>query len=82
MTEELDQFITLWSMIAQVQLSNEPDKVLLRLSATAIFCVQVRNCFLLSVMPTRVASGKSKPVRVGLRTGIPRLRMPMDGIPF
>jgi hypothetical protein len=37
MTEELDQFITLWSMIAQVQLSNEPDKVLLRLSATATY---------------------------------------------
>jgi hypothetical protein len=33
-------------------------------------------------MPTRVASGKSKPPRVGLRTGIPRLRMPMDVIPF
>jgi hypothetical protein len=33
-------------------------------------------------MPTRVVSGKSKPMRVVLRTGIPRLRMQMDGILF
>jgi hypothetical protein len=33
-------------------------------------------------MPMRVFSGKSKPMRVGLRTGILRLRMPMDGILF
>jgi hypothetical protein len=33
-------------------------------------------------MPTRVASGKSKPMRDGLRTGILRLRVPMDGILF
>jgi hypothetical protein len=44
--------------------------------------VQVRNYFLLPVMPMRVVSGNSKPTRVGLRTGIFRLRMPMDGIPF
>jgi hypothetical protein len=44
--------------------------------------VQVRNYFLLPAMPTRVVSGKSKLMRVGLRTGILRLRMPMDGIPF
>jgi hypothetical protein len=50
--------------------------------ALAIFYVQVRNYFLLPVMSTRVVSGKSKPTRVGLRTGIPRLRMPMNGIPF
>jgi hypothetical protein len=30
----------------------------------------------------RVVSGKSKPMRVGLRTGILRLRAPMDGILF
>jgi hypothetical protein len=36
----------------------------------------------LSVMLTRVVSGKSKPMRVGLRTGILRLRAPMDGILF
>jgi hypothetical protein len=36
----------------------------------------------LPVMLTRVVSGKSKLMRVELRTGIPRLRMPMDGIPF
>jgi hypothetical protein len=50
--------------------------------ALAIFCVQVRNCFLLSVMPTRVVSLKSKPMRVGLRTGILRLRALMDVILF
>jgi hypothetical protein len=33
-------------------------------------------------MPMRVASGKFKPMRVELHTGILRLRMPMDGIPF
>jgi hypothetical protein len=48
--------------------------------ALAVFCVQVRNCFLLPAIPSRVASGKSKPARVGLRTGIPRLRMSMDDI--
>jgi hypothetical protein len=31
--EELDQFITLWSMITHVQLNNDPDKVIWRLSA-------------------------------------------------
>jgi hypothetical protein len=50
--------------------------------ALAVFCVQVRNCFLLPAMSTRVVSGKSKPMRVGLRTGILRLRTPMDGILF
>jgi hypothetical protein len=34
------------------------------------------------VMPLRVVSGKSKPMRVGLRTGILRLRVLMDGILF
>jgi hypothetical protein len=33
-------------------------------------------------MPTRVISGKSKPTRVGLRSGIHRLRILMDGIPL
>jgi hypothetical protein len=33
-------------------------------------------------MPTRVVSGKSKSMRVRLRTGILRLRVPMDGILF
>jgi hypothetical protein len=42
--------------------------------------VQVRNFFLLSAMLTRDVSGKSKPMRVGLRTGILRLRVLMDGI--
>jgi hypothetical protein len=50
--------------------------------ALVVFCVQVRNCFLLPAMPTRVVSGKSKPMRDGLRTGILRLRMPMDDILF
>jgi hypothetical protein len=44
--------------------------------------VQVRKFFFLSAMPTRVVSGKSKLMRVRLRTGIPMLRMPMDGILF
>jgi hypothetical protein len=48
----------------------------------AIFCVQVRNCFLLPAMLTRVVSGKYKLLRVGLRTGTLRLRAPMDDILF
>jgi hypothetical protein len=42
----------------------------------------VRNCFLLPVMPMRVVSGKSKPMRVGLCTGILRLRVSLDVILF
>jgi hypothetical protein len=38
--------------------------------------------FLFLVMPMRVVSGKSKPRRVGLYTGILRLRVPMDDIIF
>jgi hypothetical protein len=34
------------------------------------------------VMPTRVVSGKSKPIRIGLRTRTLRLRTLMDGILF
>jgi hypothetical protein len=34
------------------------------------------------VMPMRVVSGKSKPMRVGLRTRILMLRVPMDDILF
>jgi hypothetical protein len=34
------------------------------------------------MMPTRVVSGKSKPMRVGLRTRILRLRTPMNDILF
>jgi hypothetical protein len=44
--------------------------------------VQVRNYFLLLVMLMRVVSGKSKPVRVGLCTGILRFRVLMDDIVF
>jgi hypothetical protein len=44
--------------------------------------VQVKNCFLFPVIPARVVSGRSKPMRVGLRTGTLRLRVPMDGILF
>jgi hypothetical protein len=36
----------------------------------------------LPVMLTRVVSGKSNPMRVGLCTGILRLRMLMDDILF
>jgi hypothetical protein len=44
--------------------------------------VQVRSFFLFSVMPMRVVSGKSKLMRVELRTGILRLRALIDGILF
>jgi membrane protein YdbS with pleckstrin-like domain len=50
--------------------------------ALVVFCVQVSNYFLVSMMPTRVVSEKSKPMRVRLRTGILRLRALMDGILF
>jgi hypothetical protein len=36
----------------------------------------------LPVIPTRVVSGKSKPMRVGLRTETLRLRALMNGILF
>jgi hypothetical protein len=44
--------------------------------------VQVSSFFLLSVMPMRHASRRSKPLRVGRHTRIRRLRAPMDGILF
>jgi hypothetical protein len=50
--------------------------------ALVVFFVQVRNCFLFPAMPMRVVSGRSKPTRVGLRTGILKLRASMDGILF
>jgi hypothetical protein len=50
--------------------------------AHVVFYVLVRNCFLLSAMSMRVVSGKSKPRKVGLRTGTLRLRALMDGILF
>jgi hypothetical protein len=50
--------------------------------ALIVFCVQVRNCFLFPAMPIRVVIGKSKSMRVGLRTGILRLRALMDDILF
>jgi hypothetical protein len=48
--------------------------------ALIVSCVQVRKCFLFVAMPMRVVSGKSKPMRVGLCTGILWLRALMDGI--
>jgi hypothetical protein len=42
----------------------------------------VRNYFLFPVMPMRVVSGILKLMRVGLCTGILRLRAPLDGILF
>jgi hypothetical protein len=42
----------------------------------------VRNYFLFSAMPMRVVSGKSKPMGVGLHTGILMLRELMVGILF
>jgi hypothetical protein len=50
--------------------------------ALIVFYIQVRNYFLLPVMPMTVVSGKSKPMRNGLHTLILRLRMPMDDILF
>jgi hypothetical protein len=50
--------------------------------ALVIFCVHVRNCFLLSVMLMRIVSGKSKPMMVGFYTVILRLRALMDVILF
>jgi hypothetical protein len=50
--------------------------------ALVVSCVQVENYFLFSMMPMRVVSGKSKLMRVELRTGILRLRASMDGILF
>jgi hypothetical protein len=40
----------------------------------------VRSFFLFLAMPTRVVSGRSKPMRVGHRTRILRLRAVMDSI--
>jgi hypothetical protein len=48
--------------------------------ALVVSYVSVRICFLFPAMPARVVSGRSKPMRVGLRTGILRLRASMDGI--
>jgi hypothetical protein len=50
--------------------------------ALIVSCVQVRNCFLFPAMPMRVVNGRPKPMRIGLRTGIRRLRVLMDGILF
>jgi hypothetical protein len=50
--------------------------------ALVVFYVQVRNCFLFLAMPMRVVSGKSKLMRVRLRTAILRLRALMDDILF
>jgi hypothetical protein len=50
--------------------------------ALVVSYVQVRIYFLLPAIPTRVVSGRSKPIRVGLHTGILRLRVSMDAILF
>jgi hypothetical protein len=47
-----------------------------------VSCVEVRNCVLFPAIPTRVVNGRSKPMRVGLHTGILRLRALMDDILF
>jgi hypothetical protein len=44
-----------------------------------ISCVQVM-IFLLPTMPTSAASGKSRPMRVGFRTGTRRLKVAEEGI--
>jgi hypothetical protein len=50
--------------------------------ALVVSYVLVRICLLFLVMPTRALSGRSKLIRVGLRTGILRLRASMDDILF
>jgi hypothetical protein len=47
-----------------------------------VSCVHVRIFFLFLAMPTRVVSGRFKPMRVGPRTGIRRLRALMEVILF
>jgi hypothetical protein len=66
-------FLSHWISLAEHGRSN---------FALVVFCVQVRNYFLLLVMPTRVVSEKSKLKRVGLRTGTLKLRAPMNDILF
>jgi hypothetical protein len=65
--------LIIWISLAERSRSN---------FALIVFCVQVRNNFLLSAMPMRLISGKSKSMRVGLCTGILRLRTPKDDILF
>jgi hypothetical protein len=50
--------------------------------ALVVSYVQVRIFFLFLVMSTKDARGRSKPMRVGHRTGILSLRALMDGILF
>jgi hypothetical protein len=50
--------------------------------ALVVFYVQVRICYLFRTMPTRVVSRRLKLMRVGLHTGILRLRALMDVILF
>jgi hypothetical protein len=50
--------------------------------ALIVSYVQVRSFFLVSVMPMRVASGRSKLMRVGHHTRTLRLRALLDGILF
>jgi hypothetical protein len=50
--------------------------------ALVVFSVQVRICFLFSAMLTRVVSEKSKPMRVGLCTGMLRLSALINAILF
>jgi hypothetical protein len=50
--------------------------------ALVVSCVQVRIYYLFLVIPTRVVSGWSKPMRVEPHTGILRLRALMDDILF
>jgi Na+-transporting NADH:ubiquinone oxidoreductase subunit NqrB len=50
--------------------------------ALVVSFVQVRSCFLFPVMPMRVISGRFKPMRVGHRNGIIRLRALIDDILF
>jgi hypothetical protein len=62
------QVLTLWS--PRISLAERSRSSF----SLVVFCVQVKNCFLFPVIPARVVSGRSKPMRVGLRTGTLRLR--------
>jgi hypothetical protein len=50
--------------------------------ALVVSCVPVRIYFLFPAMPMRVVRGRSKPMKVGLRTRIFKLRTLMDDILF
>jgi hypothetical protein len=68
--------VTFWSLwISLVERSHSS-------FALVVSCVQVTSFFLFLTMLTRVGSGRSKPMRVGILTRILGLRALMDDILF